>query len=139
MEHLTNVQLKQKAIQKAYEAFGIDWETIKNNIDENGKTTYDVYLKMSIKQQKKCELVGGLWHMILPKSLIGLNHNNGWTRIEPDGSNLPISKGYCKIGDLRGTEWVEGGEYDAEDVKKLFKSGFCTHYHPVVELLKPIY
>ena len=81
---MTNEKLKQESIKNAY---GEYWEQCK--IDENGWCDYDDWLNF-IGQSIYYDLFD--WKM-RPKSLFGIDNNNGWIRIEEDGSNLPKQSG----------------------------------------------
>jgi len=132
---MTNHQLKQKAIQEAY---GEHWEQVRLRVNENGWYS----LPNGKKSESFCDFLGNCDMRAAaefrPKSLTFLEANNGWTRIEPDGSNLPATEAMYKViddsGYVRDFQW-----YDNEPAHELWKEYGITHYRPVTELPKPIY
>jgi hypothetical protein len=75
--------------------------------------------------EEKCEF----WR---PIELKGIENNNGWIRIEPDGSNLPSDGTY---------KWLfESGNSSIFDYKKGDTLSIkLTHYRPIEIELKPVY
>lgn len=72
------------------------------------------------------------------KLLNGIENNNGWTRIEPDGSNLPERSAI-----IMWTIWLINElttlNVNSNGVRSYFKSGRTKHYKPIIEEPKPIY
>jgi len=140
---MTNEEQKQAAIKKAY---GEDYDRLREFINCDGVFIGETGL-ISDELFDAWQFVGVTPRInsdrktsgSRPRVLIGTSNNNGWTRIEPDGSNLPVEGGYYKIGMFLDEKWNEGSEHIHYEVKRLFNTGFCTHYRPVTELPKPIY
>ena len=136
---------KQEKIQEAY---GEHWEAVKDCVDENGywkgSQNYDethksneiIYKKLRRKRMfKDC----GDWgvYKIIPKSLQGIETNNGWIKIESE-DDLPKKE---------GSYWI----YDGINVTTAFfnfGSKFqlvmginckATHYQPITKPQPPIY
>lgn len=130
---MTTEEAKKEVVRKAY---GEYYEACQP--DENGWTSRGrIAIKLfSLPLERQETLIGSLYR---PKSLKGLEDNNGWIRIEPDGSNLPeqkewmyqvISKkaGYCLAPFVNGTP-VSTPEYWLKHF---------THWKPI-EKSEPIY
>jgi len=135
---MTNEQLKKQAIQQAY---GEYWEATIKFVDENGwysmpngkrtEAFYDFLGRCDMRRELDFR----------PKSLKGIESNNGWTRIEQDGSNLP-GNGKFKVGMKFYDSNIFSEEesiYDYIEVLNAYSMGLCTHYRPVVEHPKPVY
>ncbi len=128
---------KQKAIELAY---GEHWEVVKEFVDNNGKFKHDDFDCMADEKKNNWEYVGNqMWR---PKSLQGIETNNGWIKIESE-ADLPKDVIAC---------WVKTKEYIVNtpvlyDVyNKKFTDGkveqiytFFTHYQPIQEPQPPIY
>lgn len=143
---MTNEEAKQEAIKKAW---GILYEPFKNReaIDKDGYVSWGQYLVQDIPEHPSdlgfdpangVQWNGTWWR---PIALAGLHDNNGWTRIEPDGSNLPVDDRWYKVGILtEKVEWFPcDGAKKADFVKAEFKYGITTHYKPIIEEPKPLY
>lgn len=78
----------------------------------------------------------GYWR---PKSLDRFEDNNGWTRIDPDGSNLPKDEAVK----YRCAHFIDGivtyTDFMCENVKINFYRKVITHYKPIEQELLPIY
>ena len=73
-----------------------------------------------------------------PKSLQGIEANNGWTKIESE-DNLPKTDLECYVTNNIGR--IQFGEFEAE-TQRFFvndKRTFPTHFIPVVKPIFPIY
>lgn len=109
------------------EAYGEHYDKFKDSIDENGWTEDAIYDFLV------CEWHPDKWGKARPKSLAGLENNNGWTKIE-DIEKVPTEK--CWIykewsGDLFiGFFYNEYGYNAHKD---------ATHYQPIVKPKPPIY
>jgi len=144
---MRNAQLKQKAIQKAIqEAYGEHWETVKDFVNADGWIRdRDVDLISDTPMQFSTH--DNAWYDTRrPLSLKGIESNMGWTRIEPDGSNLPAKSGKYHVvfksgntdiatyNDFYNKWMVTGAHYlsSTGDVN-------ITHYRPIIEVPKPVY
>jgi len=149
---MTNEQLKQQAIQEAYgdkykrlSPF-IDKEGYCIMYDDKGEKISPNFNELGFTQEYVQEhLCSGLFANGLlqwrPKSLSGLQNNNGWTRIEQYGSNLPAKFGKYQPG-LLGEDgtWTQFSEImDMDELIEYACAGQITHYRPVVEHPKPVY
>lgn len=134
----TSEQLKEQAIVNAY------GDNYGEMVDENGWATY--YSKF--KERGGIEPFGEYDVIPLdlytkkwrPLSLRGIENNNGWIRIEPDGSNLPTEHDEYNVFDAghitRASYFVLDKLFVSKDYETL-KS--ATHYKPIEELKKPIF
>jgi len=148
---MTNQQLKQKAIQEAY---GVEYDRLKEFINCEGVFVGDTYMISDELFDKWAFIpvtppikIGKKISGSRPKSLAGIDTNNGWKRIENDGSNLPNKQGAYLWYRFDGTEqrlyYFTKEDYPDtkmwEQHKLVFTSGEFTHYRPIKELPKPIY
>jgi len=141
---MTNEQAKEEAIKKAWnELVGPD----NFNALRLDKEVYSDWRCRKLVPSGKLDLLhdrfkigssmkSGLDLIYRPKSIRTIDENNGWIRIEPDGSNLP-KEGEFKVYwyDEKSSEIAQ----NFETVKTLFKGGLITHYKPITPELKPIY
>lgn len=138
---------KQKAIRKAY---GKYWEQVKEFVDENGRLTYqqcwgiwgdgihtDSNFYTTARQDEELGLENDMETMTYrPKSLAGIEDNNGWIMIE-DG--LPDGIIECYLYDDDGDiTYFTFGIDECSDLDHLGEEGI-THYQPIVKPKAPIY
>lgn len=126
---MTNEQAKLEAIKKAWG--GENWSILSNRIDKKGWCHVD-FIHDPVSS-KDCEFRNQLFR---PKSLQGIEENNGWTRIEPDGSNLPVEDGTYRWVDKAG-EIVNN--YYRNDPQYKSYGDYYTHYKLIIPEPKPIY
>jgi hypothetical protein len=119
--------------EKIIEAYGEHFETVKNHIDENGwiYTCYFIFY-CNFKYHEKGF---GATHRIRPKSLAGIEDNNGWIKIESD-KDLPKEEGLYFVMRRDKTK-VEVIKFFFE-LSKEFKKR-ATHYQPIFKPKNPIY
>lgn len=141
---MKNEQAKQEAIKKAY---GEYWPIVEEFTDLNSGKCHTSFYKPDQKifdfrelpkQIKENYHFYGQNGYVLPKSIEGIEHNNGWIRIEPDGSNLPKDAEtryrtgtLCFNGDFIPNQF----HYAAKDLKLVA----ATHYKPITPEPKPVY
>lgn len=119
---------KQKAIEAAY---GEYWEINKENIDENGWINCFLFPELAgngVQEDSECGF------FVRPKSLQGLETNNGWIRIESE-SDLPKEECQCFII-VKGEvffDYYNGNDFD------LYVKSYVTHYQPITKPKPPIY
>jgi len=147
---MTNEQAKQQAIKRAY---GESYELCKLFIDQNGwcvifKDADENFKGIAGNQThfKESEIEGGqCLHSVhgkgisfKPKSLGDLDSNNGWIRIEPDGSNLPDKKVECWFKD-KNQETPICGVFlnDKESIAFVLEN--ATHYQIIETPKIPVY
>jgi len=155
---MTNEEAKQEAIKKAY---GKSYTMCKPFIDQNGwcvvfKDSDEKFKGIAGNQThfEENEIEGGICtHSIhgkgisfKPKSLGDLECNNGWIRIEPDGSNLPATSpqlyNVYYDGSLNSFSKKETDfkfPYSCIKIGIMHKQRLITHYKPITPELRPIY
>jgi len=127
---MTNEQAKQEAIKKAY---GEEFNSLKP--DCLGRI--DFFKFREIKNYKlinpiQLDAEGKYW---CPFILKGIKNNNGWIRIEPDGSNLP--KQECEYMVVLKSGNRTNLYFDPKE--DLSFNPIATHYRPIEEIPNPIY
>ncbi len=129
---------KQEAIQKAY---GEHWETIKLYVDENG------WLNGNSQSNEN----GYIWNQmydiceighnkIRPKSLSGIENNNGWIKIESEDDLPKETDTYFFIG--RITCKIMKDYFTADSKVNGFNNcqfNLYSHYQPIQKPKPPIY
>jgi len=139
---MTKLTKKQECIRKAY---GTDWGKIPKeeqcNIlerpsgmcDEEIFSVFTVYNKMP----EKYEFIAMKKHFIRPKSLQGIESNNGWKSIEEHG--LPTDKTikYNIFNIDTKTSFALG--YDWSELANGHKTNIITHYKPIEQPNLPLY
>jgi len=128
---------KKEKIQEAYLKLNVDWNWISIFIDFSNGFTFKEDVRLTLPEEE-LEIVnsqfGIMWR---PKSLQGIENNNGWIKIESEG-DLPKENGkyWTAIGDnqdeMFDNEFVE---------RKYFKWRHIeiTHYQPIQKPQPPIY
>ncbi len=133
---MTNKEAKQEAIKKAY---GDNHEIYEKSLTKNGwlKVEYDIYENADrfyfdfLRHELNADEYE---YFIRPKSLSGIDDNNGWIRIESEDELPKESCNYWIFqSDLRAVTMK-----DFYDNKKYYGVK-ATHYRPIVKPLKPLY
>lgn len=130
---MTTTEAKQKAIREAYISAGVDWEQVKEFLDENGAFPISRHIQFVPKGR------GQEWSFnekgIYPKSLSGIETNNGWISIESE-KDLPseVDK-YWVIG--YGLDYPIIQFFDVENKNEWLE--VVTHYQPIVKPKPPLY
>lgn len=136
---------KETKIKEAYISAGVDWEQVKKSIGGNGWVIIHKYDENAFdwKPYFKDDEVETdyddvcLWR---PKSLAGIEDNNGWIKIE-SGSLLPTDEGVLyRIGFFK----KDGKFHQDENAYKLRTAvdalnDLYTHYQPILKPKPPIY
>ena len=127
---MTNEKRKQEAIKKAY---GDYWDNFSDCVDRNGMANLDrdfTYEDMGLELQSN-----GNWR---PKSLDGIETNNGWIRIDENlNHNQEPEKG--QYWTIFRNGFIEVSYYDGtRECYKFWRLNF-THYQPIVKPNLPIY
>jgi hypothetical protein len=144
---MATLNAKQKVIKNAY---GEYWEKVKDYVDENGFiNTYSTkisphslkYSWVDIEVSKKWidDKIGDTI-CFRPKSLQGIENNNGWIKIESE-ADLPKEGMHHSI--LLDSECINGyRNYDVivfYEVNSKFRKKEISHYQPIEKPLKPLY
>ena len=129
-EIFTKIMTKQEKIQEAY---GKYWEVVYEYVDKNGWCS--AYWKT--KTYFQTEFTSEKWR---PKSLQGIENNNGWIRIESE-ADLPKEGMHHSI--LLDSECINGyRNYDVivfYEVNSKFRKKDISHYQPIEKPKPPIY
>ena len=123
--------------EKIQEAYGELFTSCEKYIDENGWLNWCHKKASLIKYMDVSEIdFDGIKQR--PKSLQGIENNNGWTKIESE-DDLPKTDLECYVTNNIGR--IQFGEFEAE-TQRFFVNDtrtFPTHYIPVVKPIFPIY
>lgn len=129
---------KQEKIQEAY---GEHWETVKSYIDENGNFSKVDLLISGLKYYELSSI--SFNHndaKFRPKSLQGIENNNGWIKIESE-DDLPKETTECWFkycGELfMGYYNSDFKRFNTMNV--LFNINEVTHYQTIVKPQPPLY
>jgi hypothetical protein len=123
-----NIEMKKQ--EKIREAYGEEhWEAVKDYLDENGWC--NAFFGIAGLFQHDVIFKKGLIVKWRPKTLAGIENNNGWIKIESE-DDLPKdgwhwAKSIIPDNDIWETHYED------------FKVGFHTHYQPIVKPQPPIY
>lgn len=133
---------KEKAIREAY---GEHWDKVKDFVDDNGYIYEDDAKDILWKKLVNGIIHSRIYHVevdiidrgcyddMRPKSLQGIETNNGWTRIESE-ADLPTEQCLYKV-------ILKTGEFDTypfmKDDEEYWINTF-SHYEKI-EFKKPIY
>jgi len=154
---MTNKEAKEKAIR---EAWGEETFLKINSFMDTVKTTepWAYYhwkksgwlkkglLPIKLRYIESMESLNWFDHCLIPSDILFLDTNNGWTRIEPDGSNLPEinnSDTYYKVcfkEDDGSFKINDRHQYNAFQLDEMFRDGeYFTHYKPIEVEKLPIW
>ena len=122
---------KQEAIRKAYGEYA---DIALMLCDENGWIEQFDYFDYFPQDKEEKRIQGLLYQR--PKSLAGIENNNGWVAIESDEDLPKDSYNYlvvCSNGSVKNLN-------DFEYYKKyIIPELSITHYQPIIKPLPPIY
>ena len=128
---MTNLEAKQEAIKKAY---GECWEKVKDYVDNDGYIDNSIP-KFTFGQVKNLDLEYKNDVLFRPKSLQGIENNNGWVKFESE-ADLPKNKNVwiCTNNNrvLISSKAVLNWVLKNPDNK-------ITHYQPIEKPKPPIY
>lgn len=133
---MNNLEAKQEAIKNAYSEY---WEAVKDFVDENGWIDFleDIQRIMYFfNDSDNIEVFKSTWR---PKSLQGIENNNGWIKIESE-DDFPKNDMYVYIifNKKVNIAFLCNGEFYNPNKVKYYKKG-VTHYKPIEESNPPIY
>lgn len=142
------MKTKENVIKEAY---GEYWESVKDFVNENGWFEYDFYSQNKSKKYKKafdfvCENIETECNsnvtVIRPKSLQGIENNNGWIKIQSE-EDLPKDEENLDYWVMEDEQIVHA-KFMHES-----KKWYCdidlnlrllpSHYQPMVKPKPPIY
>ncbi|MDH5825794.1 hypothetical protein [Sphingobacterium faecium] len=134
---------KQEVIRKAYGPHYIEFRHL---INENGGIIINWSVAFyNMDKSPNNDLVVDLVHnkiecdvnengYILPKSLKGIENNNGWIPIIGLEKEIPLGTGAIHLFNFDTKE-----EYISISDKEFIEIGRFTHYQPIVKPLPPIH
>lgn len=143
---------KQEVIKNAY---GEHWETVKDYVDENGwfelkkvvGTFWETKLELDIIESPR---------RVRPKSLQGIENNNGWIKIESE-ADLPkdheinyfipcnfLERAFIGFIDRKSNEvYFLDESFEVRKNTCVYLNSWLpsqiTHYQPINKPLKPLY
>lgn len=126
---MNNLEAKQEAIKKAY---GEYWELVKDCIDENGWIDNSIY-KFTFGQLINLDSEYKYDVFFRPKSLQGIENNNGWVIID-DFVKYTNEKFW--IFNSHTNDLYQGQLFD-DDMFPINR--YATHYQPIEKPKLPIY
>jgi hypothetical protein len=136
--------LKKEAIKKAY---GESWEQVKDYVDDNGVCKWDYNncspSRFNIKDFDKMGATVNNQFYWRPKSIRGIEKNNGWIRIQ-NKKDLPKKEdNYYVIvhGDIQEGMYIGNDRWFLRhnDYPKTTELHGITHYQKIIRLQPPIY
>jgi hypothetical protein len=113
---------------KIKEAYGEKYNPY--NIDENGWMRYNLWMHFFKKVDDDYDEFDNRNMRVRPNSLIGIENNNGWIKIEEDGL-------INYNGDIFGLTKNKSIWFFAQD--DFIEKGLLTHYQPVIKPALPLY
>ena len=137
--------------EKIKESWGIHFSS---DVDENGYITYTEYQDIHLLQW-----VGDFWekgfnkvlriYWVRPKSLRGIENNNGWIKIESE-NDLPKDKSIDVIVDSKpyqgfiyeancGLFCCIENRYNQNELSEIIEANLITHYQPIFKPAIPLY
>lgn len=145
---MTNLEAKQDAIKKGYGEENFTF--FKGIIGENGWIGLSRYdFEEDLESEKKFdEMISEIEFeesfedeqvFYRPKSLQGIENNNGWIKIESD-DDIPKNDMYVHIvfNKKMNIAFLCDGEFFAPNKEKYYKKG-VTHYQPIETKKQPIW
>lgn len=145
---------KAEAIRKAYGEYWnqLDELSQKNALVEYGWLDFEVIRKTGLAELLfNGRITTSIYHIPLendtidrdfyrPKSLQGIENNNGWIRIESE-EDLPKESGWFEVENNNPDVifYTSSFAVDLDDLIELYEDGSITHYKRAERSEKPIY
>lgn len=125
---------KQEKIQEAY---GENWELVKNNVNENGwiKDREFTFKDFKPMNWQTTDHDDELYDTRRPVSLKGIENNNGWIKIESE-DDLKVQEGYYAVFNTR---WKHNEISIIQIIEPYKLDSTITHYQPISKPLEPLY
>lgn len=119
-------------------AYGPHWDKVKDHVDEDGwcfnnslrPDAKDAYFSY-VTNYKYCDK----WR---PKSLSGIEDNNGWTKIESE-EDLPQSRGTYYFFERYQEEIVIRENWERGITNNIYALAYFTHWQKIYKPKKPIH
>lgn len=122
---------KQDVIKQAW---GKHWDRVKNLTNDHGYVVEQVYHSLDVEEINFEFIDVGVFTCKLiyrPKSLSGIEDNNGWIPLDTSVPNIHSSYFVCDIKQKDRIDIFTGN--------LLALTGDYTHYQPIVKPSKPLY
>ena len=132
------MKTKEEVIQKAW---GIYWDEVKSNVVgmgiNGGWADNDVihYNEDLGCDSKGLEFSGTLYR---PKSLLGIENNNGWIKIESE-KDLPKEISWCVLEVFKNNGITQAEWWGNDKERSKYWMENISHYRPPVKHKPPIY
>ena len=125
---------KLEAIKNVY---GEHWEKVKDYVDENGWISLNSLLHIKLNPNKfvPLEIDDEFTTTYRPKSLSGIESNNGWISILSKEDIKNFQNEFCWV-------YFKSGELEKiyiHSSNHKFLLNNCTHYQPIIKPQPPIY
>lgn len=131
--------------EKIKEAWGEYYEGIRNRLDEQGWYNYfsltNKIMKEKYHQFNNLDLdEHNELYLLRPKSLQGIENNNGWIKIESE-EDLPKEVIECRTCFYNGKNYIEGivKKRSPQELSRLKYINEITHYQQIEKPKPPIY
>lgn len=128
--------------EKIKEDWGKCYDELKNNIDNDGwiDSAFTSDLEIDLDVKDGFDRYGTASSFIRPKSLQGIENNNGWIKIESE-ADLPKDNGLIDYHVFKLTNQYKHirATYKNIEVSKLWEQDEITHYQPIEKPKPPIY
>lgn len=126
------MKTKEEVIKESYGNF---WDQVKKHVDDNGWITFDKWFKL-IGHKIDYDYSSFKLEKTRPKSLQGIEDNNGWIRVESE-EYLPKEGMTYYLICIDNRPSIH--PYNLAQIRSLFTDGFVTHYKKIVKPLPPLY
>ena len=133
---MINLEAKQEAIKNAY---CNNWDKVKDYVDENGWIFWSDKNPIGIYNNRYLEYKEENPNYWRPKSLQGIENNNGWIKIESEADLPKNNDDYWVITNIKDDEVQQLSNLIVIRCLNLEKNIKVTHYKPIEKPLKPIY
>ena len=132
---MNNLEAKQEAIKKAYSEY---WEKVKDYVDNDGYIDNSIP-KFTFGQVKNLDLEYKNDVFFRPKSLQGIENNNGWIKVESEADLPKNDDDYWVMTSIKDDEVQQLSNLIVIRCLNLEKNIKITHYKPIEKPKSPIY
>lgn len=122
--------------EKIQEAYGDYWEQVKSFINDDGWVNRDL-LRIDNINNFDVKSTYNRFDSVRPKSLQGIENNNGWIKIESE-ADLPKEEGSYFIF-YKNIITQSSFLFEEQTWQEALKRKEITHYQPITKPNPPIY
>ena len=126
--------------EKLQESYGKYWVQVKDYVDDNGIIDFSNYKKYLLEFSENMVSYDAKGLFYIPKSIQGIETNNGWIKIESE-EDLPTIGEYFTIANFDNT--IVEREFPhpkfSLEFNKVWWLKYITHYQPIIKPQSPIY